>query len=380
MPSSTDTPSIPIFRLAFDEVFIARFQSGCADIFASDSLTNGAYVRRFEELFAKSQGAPHALAVGSGTDALEIAFRAVGVAGKQVIVPTNTFIATAIAAERAGAEIVLADIEDETFSISPDELRRKLTPRTAAVSVVHIGGIISRHIDEIAAICRAAGVPLVEDAAQAQGASRAGRPAGMIGAIGCFSFFPTKVMTTAEGGMITTADPALHNRMKSIRNFGRDLTNELVCINEGANFKLTEFQALLGVLEMERVAARIEARRRIGLFYQTLLSGSRSFQPVLADAGAENSYYKQIVKTSLPQAELHRFCKERNISLTGEVYRFPLHMQPVYRARFAQAAFPVADAFSAGHICPPVYPELDEGEVHRVVETLLAAESALRSR
>lgn len=360
--------SVPIFKLQYDDEFVTRFQEGCASILRSDALAEGDFVRLLEARFMEFSGARHAIAVGSGTDALEVALRSLDVSGKSVIVPANTFIATPIAVERAGGRVVLADIEDETFSISPDALRRSITSDTAAVIIVHIGGMISKYLDSIVSLCDQVGIPLLEDAAHAQGSTFGDRAAGTIGSIGCFSFFPTKVMTTGEGGMITTNDDELFERMRSMKNFGRDLKNPLLCVNHGSNCKMTEFQALLGVLEMDRVRARIEKRNILARRYRQQLQ-DRRYEVVRYDYG-NCSFYKQIVLTNVTRDRLYAHCKAHGVSLTGEVYRFPIHRQPVYRAMYESIRFPVTDKFADGHICPPLYPELEIEDIDYVCEVL----------
>jgi dTDP-4-amino-4,6-dideoxygalactose transaminase len=372
---TTAAREVPVYKLEFEPEFVERFASGCAEILRSDLLAEGARVAEFEERFAAFAGSAHAVAVGSGTDALEVALRAVGVEDRDVIIPTNTFIATAVAARRAGGRVVLADIEDQTFALSPRALAERITPDTGAVVLVHVGGVIAGHAAEIAAICGRAGVPLIEDAAHAHGSSRGGLRAGTIGAAGAFSFFPTKVMTTGEGGMVTTNDAALAAKMRSLKNFGRDPSNALLCRLEGSNCKMTEFQALLGLLELERLPGRIGKRSALARRYRSRLDGT-SYEVVACD-GATSSHYKQILRTPLPTDALHAFCRERGVGLTGRVYRYPVHAQPVYAGLWDGEAFPVADAFARGHVCPPLYPELEADDVDFVCDVLKLAETEL---
>lgn len=158
-------------------------------------LTLGKYGSQFEEKFALFCSCRHAVAVNSGTSALEIIFRALGVEGKDVIVPTNTFFATAAAVVHAGGRPVLVDMDPESFAVRPEDIEDRITPRTAGVVVVHIGGIISRRIKELQELCKRKGIWLVEDAAHAHGSSYEGTKAGAFGIAGSFSFYPTKVMT-----------------------------------------------------------------------------------------------------------------------------------------------------------------------------------------
>ncbi len=239
---------VPIFKLKFEKTFQKKFFTGCRKIFRSGILTNGAYVKKFEKKFAKFCGTKHALTVSSGTGALEIVLRALNIQGKKVILPINTFIATAAAIKNAGGEILPLDIEKETLSLSPSALKKTLTKEEniGAVIIVHVGGIISRHIKTIVKLCKKHDVPLIEDAAHAHGSSMQGKRAGSFGVVGCFSFYPTKVMTTGEGGMITTNNKDFYELIYSIRQFGMSKENKDLHIRPGSNFKMTEFQATLG--------------------------------------------------------------------------------------------------------------------------------------
>jgi dTDP-4-amino-4,6-dideoxygalactose transaminase len=375
-------PRIPIFRLHFDDGFVTRFQKGAKDILCSDALGEGHCARQFEADFRKLVHTKYAVAVTSGTIALDLALRALDVRGKTVLMPVNTFFATSIAVMNAGATPDFLDIEDESLSIDPDLLERELKKRrkgeVGAIIVVHIGGIISRHIRHIAQICRRYGVPLIEDAAHAHCSRRFGRYAGSIGAFGCFSFFPTKVMTTGQGGMVTTNSTKLHRRILSLKDFGRALHNADLCVLEqGTNAKVTEFVGLMGVLECERVRRRIIRRNELVKRYARNLRSS-GYQVVLQNDGA-CPYYKCIVKIPLhlKRDALRKYCKNNGISLTGEVYNLPLHHQPAYRKCFRGRSFPIAEAFCAHHICPPLYPELTNGEVDYICDILLRAERTL---
>ena len=195
---------VNIFDLKFEDDFIEKFKTGCEKILRSDGIGEHSHVKEFENKFGKLVNAKHAIATTSGTAALEIALKTVGAQGKEVILPSNTFFATSVAVTNAGGTIRLVDSEMDNFSICPKSLRQNMHSGVGAVIVVHIGGIISKNIREIKDICDEWNVPLIEDAAHAHCSNRDGLYAGTIGDVGCFSFFPTKVMTTGEGGMITT--------------------------------------------------------------------------------------------------------------------------------------------------------------------------------
>lgn len=368
------TRTVPKFKLEFDDGFVNRFAFQCGAILQGDALQEDFWVRKFEADFAKFIDAPHCVATSSGTTALECALRAVGVAGKEVIVPTNTFIATAIAVERAGGILKLVDIEPETFAIDPDALASQINEKTGAVVLVHIGGVISKAVEDIVEICALNSVPLVEDAAHAHASCRGKFKAGSIGMVAAFSFFPTKILTCAEGGMVTTTSESIAERARRIKNFGRINSDGLLAYFDGMNAKMTEFQGLLGVMDLGRLQERSVRRMVLSGLYGEYLEGT-GFLPVQG-AWACGSHYKEILTTRIDTMRLKEYCSERGVDLAGEVYRFPLHHQPVFEGRFGND-FPVANNFCHHHICPPLYPEMEVEDVEYVCEVLKAAEKEL---
>ena len=367
--------NIPIFRLKFDLKSKFKFLKGSWDILSSDRpLGESKYVKEFEDKFAKMSDAKYALACSNGTTAIELALKALNVKGKNVLMPSNTFFATSVAVTNAGGIIELLDMEPESFSISLKDLESKITPEIGAVIIVHIGGIISHDISKIVELCKKNNVPLVEDAAHAHFSLKGTHRAGVIGDVGTFSFFPTKVMTTGEGGMITTNKKELYEKMKSLKNFGRHIDDGGIIVNpEGSNFKINEFTGLLGRIECDRVYSRIEKRTDLLERYQKKLEKTK--YKVVRQKGKRNFYtnYKAIVITPMDGAWLKKYCKERGISLTGEVYRIPVHEQPLYKEQFSSVNLPNTNYYSKHHVCPPLYPELSIKEVDYICDVLKQA-------
>jgi dTDP-4-amino-4,6-dideoxygalactose transaminase len=365
------TMSIPIFRLNYDDSFIDSFISGATDILESGFIGEGKYVKLFEKSFSNLVKSKYCTAVTNGTNALEIALKAIGVSGKKVILPSNTFFATAVAVKNAGAEILLVDIEEDNFSICPNDLSKKIiNHNVGAVILVHIGGIISKHYKEIQKICKNMNIALIEDAAHAHTSNMDGIFAGSIGDIGCFSFFPTKVMTTGEGGMITTNSKQYYDKIKSIKNFGRDINDEGICVNpEGQNSKVNEFTGLMGHLESQRVQERVSLRNKYVNLYERLLSDT-NYEIVKQERGL-CSYYKCILKIDpIQYNNIKEYCDIKNIRLTGEVYRIPIHKQPLFKNTMNSINLPITDKVCSSHICPPLYPELTEDEIYYICDTL----------
>jgi dTDP-4-amino-4,6-dideoxygalactose transaminase len=339
---------------------------------ATGALTLGPRTRELEEAFARRHQAPHAVAVSSGTSALEIIFRALGVEGREVVVPTNTFFATAGAVVHAGGIPRLADVSAATMTLSPDTLEAALTPATAAVVIVHIGGQVSPDVPAVRAVCDRRGLALVEDAAHAHGASVDGRAAGTFGHAAAFSFYPTKVMTSGEGGMITTADGGLADEARIYRDQGKAGFLGGDNVRMGHAWRMSELHAAVGLVHLRRLDDAIATRRSVAARYDERLADLAGCTPLPVPAAARSNYYKYValLDAGIDRSELKRVLAERTgVSLSGEVYAVPLHRQPVL-APWAGGSFPVAEGISARHICLPVHSDMTDDEVDYVAESL----------
>ncbi len=360
---------IPIFKLNYEKKFIRQFQKKSKKIFLSDAISEGNFVQKFENKFKKFVKSKYATAVNSGTSALEIAFRAIGIENKDVIIPTNTFFGTSIPIERAGGRFVLCDQEKHGTGLDLKKFKKLISKKTKAVCVVHIGGLISENFFKLKSICRKKKIYIIEDSAHAHGSRIGTKFAGTLGDIGCFSFYPTKVMTTGEGGMITTDNKKFYNRILKIKNFGRKKKNSLLIDSIGNNHKMSEFQALLGYLELNRVKKRIKLRKKFALKYYENLKNNSNYEVLIPTKG-ESSFYKCIVKTKINSKKIINFCKKKDVNLTGQVWKKPLHKQPLYKKKCSNFKFKNADYFSNHHICPPNYPEMTIKEVNYVSNLL----------
>jgi dTDP-4-amino-4,6-dideoxygalactose transaminase len=365
---------IPIFKLKFDFTSKLKFIKGSWDILSSDRpLGESKYVSEFENKFGKLINSKYTMACSNGTTAIELALKTIDVQGKKVLIPSNTFFATSVAVTNSGGIVELVDMESDSFSLCPIDLESKLTSDVGAVIIVHIGGIISHKISKIVEICKKMNIPLIEDAAHAHLSYRGKYRAGTIGDIGCFSFFPTKVMTTGEGGMVSTNNKKYYEKMKSLKNFGRDINDSGIIINpEGNNFKINEFTGLLGSIECDRVESRIEKRTMLLERYYENLKPTK-YNVIRQKGGGVCSYYKAIVTTPIDSLWLKTYCKENGVSLTGEVYKIPVHLQPLYKEQFSYVNLPNTDYYCNHHICPPLYPELTIEEVDYICEVLKKA-------
>ena len=360
---------IPIFKLEFEKKFQNKFNLLSKKIFNSKALSEGHFVSKFEKNFSKFVNSKYSIAVTNGTSALEIAFRAIDVKNQEVIVPTNTFFATIIAIIKAGGIPVLCDNEVDSPDISLNEIIKKITKKTKAICVVHVGGIISDEIESLVKLCKKKKLFLIEDAAHAHGSYLNKKlHAGTIGDIGCFSFYPTKVMTTGEGGMITTNNNKLFKQMNSYKNFGRRSNPNLIDFL-GFNHKISEFTAILGILELERIKKRIQKRKALVMRYFKNLKNNKKYNVIVQNMG-RSSYYKCIIKTKIRSEIIEKFCKQNGIQLTGKVWNIPIHKQNVFKKYLNKDKFLNAEKFCEYHICPPNYPELTLGDIDYVCSIL----------
>jgi len=244
-----------------------------------------------------------------------------------------------------------------------------LTKKTAAVMIVHIGGIVSPEIEAIRAWCDAKGLWLIEDAAHAHGSDFRGKKAGGFGQAGCYSFFSTKVMTSGEGGMVVTGDDKTADMVRLLRNHGKPQPWTSFHTHLGSNWRMTEFSAAVGLTQLRNLDKFIAWREKTAAFYTKALAGVPELTPVLPQG--RSSWYKYIVllDRKIDRAKLKSWMKERGVGLSGEVYETPLHEQPVF-AGARLGSFPVADDVCRRHICLPLYYGMTRREAAYVAENL----------
>jgi perosamine synthetase len=374
----TQTRSVPAARIVFADADRAEVTRRVADSLATGALTLGPNTREFEEAFAAAHEVPYAVAVSSGTAALEIILRALDVADRDVVVPANTFAATAFAVLGAGGRPVFADVAADTLALSAETVAAALTPDTAAVVLVHIGGLVSPQTIAIRDLCAARGIAFVEDAAHAHGSTHAGTYAGSFGVAGSFSFYPTKVITSGEGGMIVTADERFRAEALAYRDQGKAGFLGNLHVRRGYAWRMSELHAATGVVHLRRLPEFLAVRQRVAARYTAGLRDIGGWRPVLPPAGDRCNYYKYVV---LPEAPLdrpavkQRLRDEHGIALSGEVYETPLHRQPVF-AEYARGPLPVAEDVCARHVCLPVHSDMTDDEVDAVLDALAAVRPA----
>lgn len=363
---------VPAARIQFLPEDRAWIAARIEEVLGTGQLTLGKYGAQFEENFARFCGTEHAIAVNSGTSSLEIILRALGVAGKEVLVPTNTFFATAAAVVHAGGRPVLVDMDPESFGVRPEDLEEHLTPKTEGLIVVHIGGIVSRRLPELQEWAGKKGLWLVEDAAHAHGSSLNGVRAGAFGIASSFSFYPTKVMTSAEGGMIVTNDAHLAAEARIYRDQGKASFTQNAHVRMGYNWRLSEPHAIIGLKHLERLPVMIAERQRIAALYDAELQHLRGLKTVPVPAGGQCNYYKYLVLLNerRDRKSLKTVLRDQyGVSLAGEVYEEPLHQQPVF-ASYSSGRLPVAEDYCARHLCLPVFSGMEKIDAEQVIEAL----------
>jgi dTDP-4-amino-4,6-dideoxygalactose transaminase len=259
----------------------------------SGTLTMGPLVKDFEAQFAAMVGVKHAIAVSSGTAALQIALRCIGVAGREVIVPTETFVASANSVILAGGKPVFAEINPETLCLDFTDVERRITSKTTAVMIVHMAGLISPNIDYLVKLCERHGLALLEDAAHAHGASFGRRRAGSFGRAGCFSFYPTKVITAGEGGMITTNYDGLASMAGSLRNHGVNPKSDDY-VRVSTNWRMPEANAAIGLVQLRRLNDFLDRRNEIAALYDRGLASIAGIRPLPTYPAVRHSYWNYI--------------------------------------------------------------------------------------
>ncbi len=367
--------TIPPVKLYFPEEDIEEIKASIVRILHSGMLTLHTYTKEFENQFAKLCGVKHAIAVNSGTSALEIALRTMKLKPEdEVLVPTNTFSATAAAVILAGAKPKLTDINAKTLCIDIENVKKNITRKTRGVMVVHIGGLICPEIEEIKELCENEKLFLIEDAAHAQGSIINKKPAGSFGDAGCFSFYPTKVMTTGEGGMITTNNDEIAEKAKILRDQGKENFNSNIIIELGYNWRLPEISAAIGITQLKRLPEIIEKRNKIARYYDKELEKIRRITSLKTPSSIRNNYYKYIafLDSGINREKLKDNLKDKGVRCSGEVYWPPLHLQPIYKQLLGsrEGDFPLAEDTCKRMICLPLYAQMTMEEARYVIEKL----------
>ena len=337
----------------------------------------GGFVRRFEERFAAAMGCRYGVACANGTAALHLVLATLGVgAGDEVILPTFTMIATANAVTYTGAAPVLVDAEPVTCNLDVAQLAAKVTPRTRALVVVHTYGHPA-DMDPVLTLARRHGLAVIEDAAEAHGARYRGRRVGALADAAVFSFYGNKIVTTGEGGMVTTSDPELARIARRLRDHAFSEDRHFWHRYLGFNYRMSNLQAAVGLAQTERLDELVAARRTNARRYARRLRGVRGLALPVEQPGAESVFWMYAVRVEdgfgCSRDELRRRLARQGIET--RTFFVPVHLQPIYHRRFRGQAFPVAEALCRQGLYLPSGPSLTDGDVAWVARQIAAAGS-----
>ena len=346
----------------------AEIRTAVEHVMASQQFVLGREGAALGEEIAKLCGVTHGVGVASGTDALILALRACGVQpGDEVLLPPFTFVATGSAVSALGAKPAFADIRPDTYNIDPAEFERGVTPRTRAIVVVHLYGLAA-DMDPILAFAKARKLPVIEDNAQAIGASYKGRRTGSLGDVACVSFYPTKNLGAyGDAGMVVTNSTKLAERIRTLRNHGQ--SEKYRSTEPGWNSRLDEIQAAILRVKLRHLSNWQRARQSQAAEYNRLFSQIPGVMPPLAPESLEHVYHQYTIRIEQRDA-LQKFLSERKIGSTV-YYPYPLHLQPLYASLGHKAGdFPHAERAAQEVLSLPMYPELRKEQIARVVETV----------
>ena len=379
-----DEPGIrlPYGRQWIDEEDI----EAVAQVLRSDWITTGPQVPAFEQAMAGFVGAREGVAVSSGTAALHAAIHALGIQeGDEVIVPAMTFAASANAVVFEGGRPVFADVDPDTLLLAPDEVERRISPRTRAVMAVDFAGQPCDY-DALRRICQRHDLPLVADACHALGATYRGKRVGTLADLTAFSFHPVKHITTGEGGMIVTDDSDAATRMRAFRNHGisteaRERAQQGAWFYEmvdlGYNYRLTDFQCALGMSQLRKLPDWLARRRALAAKYERALAGLDGVAPLAVREDVEHAYHLYVVRlegaTREQRDEVFRTMRAQGIGVN--VHYIPVHLHPYYREQFGTrpGQLPVAEEAYNEILTLPLFPQMSEADVDAVATSLKEA-------
>ncbi len=344
-------------------------------VLQSGRLTDGPQAQEFERKFAEYNKIKYAISVNSGTGALDVALRYFKLAGREVIVPTNTFVSTPNTVLFAGGKPIFADMKADTLCIDIDDVKQKLSPKTAGIIVVHIAGLVCPQMRELKELCTEKDLFLLEDAAHAHGAMFDGKKAGTLADAGCFSFYPTKVMTTCEGGMITTDNSELAEQARCLRTIGQNAQRQAVML--GHNWRLNEMAAVVGKYQIDFLEKFVVKRNEVAKWYDKALRDVDGVSLFKTPSNIRNSYYKYAVKLAdgLGREKLAVLLKEKYGVETGHVYYPPCHLQPFYMENFGSRMgdLPVSETVLNKVMCLPMHYEITKENVTYIHDALVSS-------
>ena len=368
---------IPYGRQSINEQDI----EAVVNVLKSDYLTTGPKIAEFERKVADYTGAKYAVAIANGTAALHAACYAARIGeGDEVITTPITFAASSNCVLYCGGTPVFADINPETYNISPEDIERKITPKTKAIIAVHFTGQPCE-MEQIHAIAHKYNLTVIEDGAHALGAEYQGKRVGTLSDMTTFSFHPVKHITTGEGGMILTNNPELYQRLKLFRTHGITREEELLTKNDGPwyyeqldlgyNYRITNIQCALGVSQMDRLPEFLEKRKQIAKRYNEAFAANEQIQLPYQKEGCDNAWHLYVIRIKNGKRK-EVFEKLRAAGIGVNVHYIPVYQHPYYRTHgYAEVTCPNAEEYYKECISLPMYPDLKEEEQEYVIKKVL---------
>jgi perosamine synthetase len=361
------TTGVPRIRLASPDVGEEELESIRAALF-SGVLTNGPHTAAFEMAFARRHQVPYAVAFANGTVALAAIYLALGIGpGDEVIVPSMTFISSATSVLHVGARPIFAEVTEDTFNLDPADVETRLTSRTRAILAVHYGGQPA-DLDELASIARGRGIVLIEDAAQAHGASYHERPVGGLGRAAMFSFTPTKNVTTGEGGLVTTNDEHLANQLRLLRNHGQTSLYQHDVL--GYNWRITELQAAMGIVQIKKLDAILARKWANATYLRGRLLHAEAIELPVARPDRTHAYmlFTLKVKQDLRDKVMGSLLES---GIEARLYFPPAHLQPVFR--LGGVRLPRTERLAGQMLSIPFHSRLSTAELDIMADALVHA-------
>lgn len=340
------------------------------EVLSTGQLVNGNHVKNFENEIKNMANTKYSLAVNSGGTALELALLALDVKNKEVILPAQTFIASANSIIRAGGKPVFADIDINTNCLDPEDVKKRINENTVGIMFVHMFGLLPHSLFEIKNICDEYNLFLIEDAAHAHGARLNGQFAGSIGDVGCFSFFATKVVTTGEGGAITTNRKDIFEKVKSLHNHGRS-SDGLLFDLAGNNFRIPEISCILGIHQLKRLDEILNHRRKIANIYFDGLSLISHIKPLVKVQDNSNSYWRfpAHLNDSINRIKFQEYMMDDfKIRITW-MYEPLCHQQPIFNSQ-SNISLPNSEWSIKRLINLPIHMNVSEKDALYVIDSI----------
>ena len=321
--------------------------------------------RELESMIAEYTGAKYCSIMPNGTLSLSVALMACGVGvGDEVICPDYTMVATPNAAELIGAKAVFVDIDRQNLCMDFEQMKAAVTDKTKAVLFVSISGRCPKKINDYVNFCKERGIYFIEDAAQALGSRCNGKHLGTFGEIGSFSFSVPKIITMGQGGALITDDEKLYQKIKWIRDFGRDKGGSDHYLVKGWNFKFTDMQAVIGIEQMKKLSARVERKKEMGKLYETKLAGISGVELIHTDYNDCSPWFYDILCER--RSELQDFLKSKNIG--SRIFYPPLHAEPAYG--YTNLHFPITEEISKKGLWLPSTVTLTDDQIEYVCDCI----------